>query len=151
MQLKTIDSLPLEMWAGLECTINRVGTEYYDQLARNGHYERPGDIDLLAGLGVRSVRYPVLWERHQTSPDKEIDWSFAQQNLERLKKHGITPIAGLVHHGSGPDWVSFYDGSFEKGLEAYALQVAQQFPLARFFHAWHCIFVYACIDGYYCG
>ena len=133
MQLQMPGSQPPEMWAGLECTINRVGDKYYDQLARNGHYERPGDVDLLAGLGVKSVRYPLLWERHQPAQDAIIDWLSTQRSLEKLKAQGIRPIAGLVHHGSGPAWVSFYDGSFEKGLEAYALQVARQFPWLEYY------------------
>ena len=32
---------PLEMWGGLECTVNRVGDTYFDQLKRNGHINRP--------------------------------------------------------------------------------------------------------------
>lgn len=50
-----------------------------------------------------------------------------------MKEQGITPIAGLVHHGSGPKWVNFFDGSFEKGLEAYARIVAQKFPWLEYF------------------
>ena len=65
----------LELWAGVECTVNRVGNEFYDQLERNGHADRIEDLDLFAGLGVRALRYPVLWER--TAPDglARADWT----------------------------------------------------------------------------
>ena len=41
---------PLELWAGVECTVNRVGDEYFDQLERNGHAHRLDDLDLFADL-----------------------------------------------------------------------------------------------------
>ena len=54
---------PLELWGGVECTVNRVGDRYFDQLERNGHAARLSDLGLFAGLGVRAMRYPVRWER----------------------------------------------------------------------------------------
>ncbi len=125
---------PLQIWAGLECTINRVGNDYYDQLEYSGHYGRcEDDIAAIAALGVKTLRYPLLWERHQPEQGWEIEWSFATNAMAALQEHGITPIAGLVHHGSGPAYVSFYDGSFEEGLAAYALQVAQRFPHIEYY------------------
>lgn len=58
---------PLELWGGLECTVNRVRDDYFHQLDRNGHATRPADIDRFASLGIRAIRYPVIWER--TAPD----------------------------------------------------------------------------------
>ena len=37
---------PVEVWGGLECTLNRVGDQYHDQLAWNGHYARPDVFSL---------------------------------------------------------------------------------------------------------
>ena len=31
---------PLEVWGGLECTVNRVEEVYFSQLDRNGHAHR---------------------------------------------------------------------------------------------------------------
>src|SRR3954463_3874957 len=47
-------SLPgtLELWGGLECTMNRVGDVYFQQMVRNGHLERASDIDRFAELGI---------------------------------------------------------------------------------------------------
>src|SRR5690348_17235769 len=53
----------LEVWGGVECTVSRVHDSYVDQLELTGHAHRDDDVDLIAGLGVRAVRYPVLWER----------------------------------------------------------------------------------------
>src|SRR4051812_39571903 len=118
----------MELWGGIECTINRVGTTTYDQLARNGHYERGDDLERIAALGIRTMRYPLLWERAATARRGEYDWSFADQRLAQLRELGITPIAGLVHHGCGPMYTHLLDESFATGLADYAGQLARRFP-----------------------
>jgi dTDP-4-dehydrorhamnose reductase len=119
---------PLELWAGVECTVNRVRDSFFDQLEMNGHARRREDLDLFASLGVRSVRYPVLWER--TAPDglKSADWSWADERLTRLRELGVNPIVGLLHHGSGPRSTNLVDTNFPEGLAAYARAVAARFP-----------------------
>ena len=102
MRQQTAGGRP-EVWAGVECTVNRVGDVYFDQLTRSGHDRRSDDVNRLAALGVRAVRYPVLWERHaRGGPDGPFDWTWADARLTRLWKLGVRPIVGLVHHGSGP-------------------------------------------------
>jgi dTDP-4-dehydrorhamnose reductase len=123
----------LELWGGMEYTINRVNNEYFDQLSYSGHYNRPEDIDLIIASGIKTIRYPILWERHQSSSVASIDWTFTANNLKRLKEAGITVIAGLVHHGSGPEYVNFFDETFEDGLQAYAAAVALRFPWIQFY------------------
>jgi dTDP-4-dehydrorhamnose reductase len=118
----------IEIWGGIECTINRVGDRYLDQLEYSGHYLRENDPNLIHSLGIKTLRYPVLWERHQPTKGTPINWEITTKNLKRLRELDIQPIAGLVHHGSGPAFVSFLDGSFEQGLAAYARQVAKEFP-----------------------
>lgn len=119
---------PLEMWAGVECTVNRVGDQYFNQFACNGHGARLEDLDRFAALGIRTLRYPVLWET--TAPDglESADWSWADTRLPRLTELGIRPIVGLVHHGSGPRHTSLIDPAFPEGLAEFARAVAERFP-----------------------
>lgn len=118
----------IELWGGVECTVNRVGEKYFDQLERSGHAARASDLDLFAGLGVRAMRYPVLWER--TAPDglERADWTWADERLARLRELNIRPIVGLVHHGSGTRGTSLVDPSFADKLAAYARAVAERYP-----------------------
>lgn len=118
----------LELWGGLECTVNRVGDVYFDQIERGGHAGRIEDLDLFAGLGLRTLRYPVLWERTAPAGVASADWSWADARLGRLRDLGIRPIAGLVHHGSGPRSTSLIDPSFPEQLARYASAVAQRYP-----------------------
>lgn len=123
----------LPVWGGMECTINRVGNTYLDQLSVAGHYSRETDLDMIASLGIKTLRFPVLWEFHQPSKDNEIDWTWTESQLNRLQSHGVTPIAGLVHHGSGPLYTSMNSGSFPAGMKKYASQVARKFPWIEYY------------------
>ncbi|WP_242696538.1 family 1 glycosylhydrolase [Longitalea luteola] len=122
-----------EIWGGIECTINRIGNTFRDQLDHCGHYTRAGDVERIADLGIRALRYPVLWERHQPVKDQVIDWTWTAQQLQAICKNNMTPIVGLVHHGSGPAHTNLFSDCFASGLAAYAEQVARRFPWLEYF------------------
>ena len=117
-----------EIWGGFECTINRVGNSYFDQFEYSGHYKRDKDIFAAASLGIKKIRYPILWEKHQRTLDKPIEWGATRQKLGLLQQENISIIAGLVHHGSGPSFTSLQDPQFPYLLADYAGKVAEQFP-----------------------
>ena len=128
MNSEPIATSPLEVWAGVECTVNRVGDKYFDQMERNGHARRLEDLDLFAELGVRALRYPLLWERIAPNGLSCADWSWADERLGRLRELGIRPIVGLIHHGSGPRHTSLVDPAFPEELARFALAVAERYP-----------------------
>lgn len=94
----------------------------------SGHAARPGDLDRFAELGVRTMRYPILWER--TAPDglASADWRWADERLGRLRSLGIRPIVGLLHHGSGPRDTGLLDPELPEKLAAFARAVAERYP-----------------------
>ena len=118
----------LELWGGIECSHCRVGDVYSDQLTRSGHWHRPTDLDLLADLGLKTLRYPVLWEHTSPENPDTCDWTWADERLPRLRELGINPIVGLVHHGSGPRYTALHEDSFAAGLAQHAANVARRFP-----------------------
>jgi dTDP-4-dehydrorhamnose reductase len=118
----------LELWGGHECTVNRVGDVYSDQTERAGHQERPEDLDLFSGLGLKAIRYPVLWERAVVSVEAQPDWSWSDARLDRLRGLGLRPIIGLLHHGSGPPGTDLLDPDFPRLFARYARSVAQRYP-----------------------
>lgn len=127
-------SYNLEIWGGLECTINRIGDTYRDQLKYAGYYERENDIEKIAELGIKALRFPVLWEAHQHHSEyEEINWTRTAKELEKIRSFNITPIAGLVHHGSGPKFTSLHDNHFPEALANYAAKVATQFPWIEYY------------------
>ena len=118
---------PPELWVGPECTVNRVGDRFHDQLQATGFAERLDDLDRLASLGARRVRFPVLWERTETAPG-EYEFRWSDERLARLRDLGLKPIVGLVHHGSGPAHTHLHDPAFPAKLAAFAGAVARRYP-----------------------
>ncbi|HYF11186.1 MAG TPA: family 1 glycosylhydrolase, partial [Actinomycetota bacterium] len=122
-------SPPVELWGGIECTHARIGAHRFDQLERSGHLTRPDDLDLIADLGLRALRYPVLWER--VAPDGDLaraDWSSTDERLGRLRDLGVRPIVGLLHHGNGPKDTDLLDPAFPERFAAFAAAVAYRYP-----------------------
>lgn len=129
----TATGRPLELWGGIECTVTRIGDDFRDQLRETGHWDRPGDLDLVAGLGIRVLRYPVLWEHVSPHQPDRADWSWHDARLSRLRDLGVTPIAGLVHHGGGPRYTNLLDPAFPERLATHAARVAGRYPWLRLF------------------
>lgn len=119
---------PLALWGGLECTVNRVEHTYFDQIERTGHAQRIEDLDLFAELGMQVLRYPVLWERVAPHGLASADWEWSDARLKRLQQLNIDPIAGLLHHGSGPRVTNLADPKFPERLAEYARAVARRYP-----------------------
>jgi dTDP-4-dehydrorhamnose reductase len=120
----------LELWAGIECTVNRVGDRFMDQIAMSGHATRDSDLDLVRWLGVRAVRYPVLWERVAPEGLPAARWEWSDRRLRQLRALGLRPIIGLLHHGSGPPDTNLLDPAFPQKLARYARAVAERYPWA---------------------
>lgn len=123
----------IPVWGGIECTVHRLGNSFGDQLHRNGHHIRVDDLKLIAQLGIKTLRYPVIWERIAPHGLAKANWSWSDERLELLKELGITPIAGLLHHGSGPSYTSLIDRDFPQKFTEFAVTVAERYPWLEFF------------------
>ncbi|SNT32211.1 dTDP-4-dehydrorhamnose reductase [Noviherbaspirillum humi] len=123
----------IELWGGLECTVNRVLDDYFSQMERNGHAGRREDLERFASLGIKAIRYPVLWERTAPEGLDSADWSWPDERLPHLRRLGVTPIVGLVHHGSGPRHTSLIDPQFPEKLAEFAGAVAQRYPWVEYY------------------
>jgi dTDP-4-dehydrorhamnose reductase len=118
----------LELWGGVECTVVRVGDEFRSQLHDTGHWSRLEDLEAMAELGVKAVRYPIIWETVAPQVPTELDFSWHDKQLKRLRELGIRVIGGLVHHGSGPRYTNLLDPKFPNLLADYAARVAKRYP-----------------------
>ena len=115
---------PLEIWGGVEYTCNRVNDEYFDQVELSGHSTRPADYEGFAALGMKTFRFGLLWERYERLKS----WSWFDERLHWMKSSGMRPIAGLMHHGSGPEHTSLLDPAYPEKLAKYASAVAERYP-----------------------
>jgi dTDP-4-dehydrorhamnose reductase len=120
--------MTLELWGGVECSIVRIGNTWREQLRETGHYDRLGDLDLIAALGIRTLRYPALWEQVAPERPDACDWSWCDVRMGQIAALGLQPIVGLVHHGSGPRYTELLDPNFAPKLADFAGRTAERYP-----------------------
>jgi beta-glucosidase/6-phospho-beta-glucosidase/beta-galactosidase len=120
-------------WAtGIEDTFIphvRPGFRQLDEYKLTQHYELwKSDLDLVAGLGVKFLRWGLPWYRVQPKPEV-FDWSWTDLVLDTMVNvKGITPILDLVHYGA-PLWMdnSFINASYPQYAAGYAYAVAERY------------------------
>lgn len=119
---------PLEMWGGLECTLNRVGDKFVNQCETSGHNQRLSDLKLFTELGIKKLRYPCLWELVAPKDLDHCDWTYLDERLNELKNLKQDFIAGFLHHGSGPFYTSLIDPDFPEKFATYARLFITRYP-----------------------
>jgi dTDP-4-dehydrorhamnose reductase len=122
------DSSPVQLWGGAECTIVRIGDTWRDQSEETGHAARRSDFETMAELGLKRVRFPILWERIAPDRPDRLDFGWTDDRLALLREQGVGVIAGLLHHGSGPHYTSLLDPDFPDKLADYAARIAERYP-----------------------
>lgn len=121
---KDIDKVAI--WGGAEYSVVRINNSVYDQLAQSGHEKRLDDLDLFSELSIKTIRYPLLWEKY--AGNEKRFFKLHDQRLNRLQELGIQPIASLLHHGSGPLFTDLYDQNFPMLLAEFACAIAKRYP-----------------------
>lgn len=117
----------IQLWGGPECTVNRIADSFTDQFTLSGHDRRIDDLDRFASLGIAALRYPLLWERVE-----RLGWDWHDNRMARIAALGMQPIAGLIHHGSGPPHTALTDDEgFAPGLAAHAAAAVRRYPHVR--------------------
>jgi dTDP-4-dehydrorhamnose reductase len=121
----------VEVWGGHECTVNRVEDRYRDQTRLTGHHDRIEDLARFAELGIVRLRYPALWERIAPDGPGDCDWRWTDERLAEIERLGMTPILGLLHHGSGPAYTALTADNFVPLFAAQAAATARRYPHVR--------------------
>ncbi len=107
----------------------RAGHRSLDEYALMGHDRLwREDIDRIAGLGVRAVRYGIPWHRVNPAPGR-FDWSWTDLVLNHLVEvRGLTPIIDLVHFGT-PLWLEneFLAADYTERVADYARAFAERY------------------------
>ncbi len=118
----------IAIWAGLECTVNRVEGRFNNQCEKNKHVTRISDLEKFAALGIKHIRYPAIWELVSPEKENEYDWHWLDDRFAELKRLKLEPIVGLIHHGSGPKFTSLIDPEFPQKFARYAKAFAERYP-----------------------
>lgn len=131
MKQAEFNSHPLEIWGGVECSVVRIHGTVHDQLNMNGHEERDEDLDLFTDLGLTKLRYPLLWEKYISQGN--FFFELHDRRLEKLRSLNVDPIAGLLHHGSGPFDTDMMQPDFAFRLADYAHTIAKRYPWIEYY------------------
>jgi len=124
----TAEARKIETWGGIECGVVRIGDRWRNQLDDMRLDLGPAQLRQIAALGLRRLRFPLLWEAVCPQSPGNFSWRWHDERLARLREFGIKPIAGLVHHGSGPRYTDLLDPGFATLLARYAEEVARRYP-----------------------
>ena len=84
----------LELWGGFECTVARVSRPFGTKPRKPAMPERPEDLDAAAALGIRTLRYPALWETISPDDPDACEWGWHDERFDRLRRLAIRPIVG---------------------------------------------------------
>jgi len=126
------------VWAvGIENTFvpqTRSGHRRLDEYELMDHYRLwREDIDRVAELGVKTLRYGIPWYRVNPEPGA-FDWSWTDEVLDYMvRTKGLTPIVDLMHYGT-PLWLDdhFVNASYPRRVAEYASAFAERYrPLIR--------------------
>jgi len=100
-----------------------------DEYALVGHYEHwRADLDAVASVGVRWIRYGLPWYRVNPAPGV-FDWTWSDAVLPYLVEHlGIAPIVDLMHYGC-PTWLAgeFLNPDYPARVAEYGAAVAARY------------------------
>lgn len=96
-----------------------------DQLAKSGHRDRlEADLLLIKNLGISTLRTAFHWEHYESIRS----WAYFDLLFGTMARKDLSPIIGLLYHGSGPPTIDLLDPHFPEKLADFALQVAQRYP-----------------------
>ena len=106
-----------------------------DEYALIDHYRRwRTDLDLIADLGVRTMRYGVPWYRVNPEPGRW-QWGWLDRVVEHMAARWVRPIFDLVHYGT-PLWLkgSFVAPDYPMRVAEYGARVAERY--GELAHGW---------------
>jgi beta-glucosidase/6-phospho-beta-glucosidase/beta-galactosidase len=120
-------------WAtGIEDTFiaqtDRAGERVLDEYALTHHYQYwQADLDRVASLGVRAMRYGIPWYKVEPQPGK-FDWSWTDRVLNYAAEKGIAVIADLMHYGT-PLWLEnqFLNSAYPQRVADYEAEFARRY------------------------
>jgi hypothetical protein len=132
------DAFPDFAWAvgeeGSDPLVLSKGVPYrQDQFAQSGHYTHVGDdLESIAALGIRIVRYGVPWRLTEPEPGR-YDWALWDRALAGCAEHGLEPIVDMLHFGIPDSFEGFADRRWVESFCRYVEAFLDRYQEPRWF------------------
>lgn len=105
----------------------------HDQFAASGHYERlEKDLEDVAGLGIRIVRYGMPWRLTEVAPGR-YDWGLWDRALAACRRAGLEPVVDLCHFGLPDHRSGFLDAGWVEDFGRYVDAFLARYRDVRWF------------------
>jgi beta-glucosidase/6-phospho-beta-glucosidase/beta-galactosidase len=119
---------------GIECSTPVIaGGVRMDEVEKTGHDQRyDQDIRMVAELGIRVLRYGIPFHQVCARPGV-YDWDFTDRALEACRRHGLTPVADLLHFGVPDRLRDFQNPALPRVFADYSAAFAERYPWVRYY------------------
>ncbi len=121
----------MKLWGGVECTVARIGDDFRDQVVETGHQDRLDDLDRIAALGIRTLRYPVLWETISPESPDEADFAWHDERCGGSLPWISVRSPGSATTAAARRYTNLLDPGFPELLARHARRVAERYPASR--------------------
>ena len=124
----------LELWGGVECTVNRVGDRYHDQLERTGHADRPDDLGRSprSGFDGCAIRCSGSESRRSTRSGRTGDGLTSASAI--FDRSGSRRSPGSSTTAAARVYSTLLDPDFPEQLAAYAAPGGRAVSVDRRLH-----------------
>ena len=113
----------IDVWGGIECTLNRVGDRWHDQIERLGHARRESDLDLIAGLGIHASLSDFVGARRAVGRRHDRLVVDRRAPLRRCAPWASIRSRPSCTTAAAPPYTSLIDPDFPRLLARFAEQV----------------------------
>jgi hypothetical protein len=119
---------------GIECSTPTIeGNVRMDELEKTGHYQHfDQDIRMVGELGIQYLRYGIPFHQVCARPG-DYDWAFTDRALDACRRHGIEPIADLMHFGVPDHLGNYQNPKLADVFAGYARAFAERYPWVRYY------------------
>lgn len=136
--MTSTDPFPDFVWSigeeGSDPIVMRRGERYrQDQFAASGHDRHmEADLQAIADLGVRVIRYGTPWRLAEPEPGV-YDWSIWDRAFAACESSGLDPIVEFLHFGLPDHYPGFVDREWIDGFGRYVDAFLSRYPEPRWF------------------
>ena len=119
-------------WRRCRMFVVFIGNEWRDQVQETGHHAREDDLDRIVRLGIKTLRYPVVWEHISTAPSQVLSTgNGTTSGWLGWRCWACSRSWGCCTTARVRPYTDLLNSTFPTKLAAYAGAVAARYPWVK--------------------